>query len=64
MRQRAPRKRYKVSWDIRTEKNGQVFLLYRTKYFKADEYHLAIHFKKSKEAEPGIQNVKLKEVTG
>lgn len=58
------RKRWKVSWDIRTEKNGQVYLLYRTKFFKFAEEHLAIHFANSKRAEPGIQGVKIKQVQG
>lgn len=58
------RKRWRVSWDIRTERNGEVFLLYRTKFFKWNEEHLAIHFASMKKQERGIQNVKIKEVNG
>jgi hypothetical protein len=58
------RKRWKVSWDIRSERNGTVHLLYRTKFFRVDEEHLAINFANKKRAESGIQNVKIKEVNG
>lgn len=55
------RKRWKVSWDIHSPKHG---VLYRTKYFRIDEEHLAIKLKKEKEVEPGIYNVKIKLVSG
>ena len=58
------RPRWRVSWDIRTERGGEVHLLYRTKFFKINEEHLAIHFSEMKKKEKGIQNVKVRQVQG
>lgn len=55
------RKRWKVSWDIHSPKHG---VLYRTKYFRQDEEHLAIHLANQKRAEKGIHNVQIKLVNG
>lgn len=54
------RRRIRISWEIHTPKG----ILFRTKFFKLNDEHLAIHFMNQKLKETGIFNVKRKEVSG